>query len=247
MLAIWKREVQNYFLTPIGYVFMGIFLLVGGIFFFLYNIMSASSDLSTMFGNLSYLFMLAVPILTMKLLSEEKRNKSDQLLLTSPRSIWDIVLGKFLAACTVLLATMAITLIYALIIAVYSNDMIYGRSVNAGLIFSNYLGFFLLGCGYVAIGTLMSALTENQVSAAVLTMGVNMLLQMVESILPQLTLPDALSFLTTGFSWLSMYTRFYEFSAGVLSIANVIYFVSLCGIILFLAVRVIDKRRWSEG
>ena len=247
MLAIWKREVQNYFLTPIGYVFMGIFLLVGGIFFFLNNILSASADLSTMFGNLSYLFMLAVPILTMKLLSEEKRSKSDQLLLTSPRSIWDIVLGKFLAACTVLLATMAVTLLYVIVLYVYSNDMIYGTAVQAGLIISNYLGFFLLGCGYIAIGVLMSALTENQVSAAVLTLGVNMLLQMIESVLPQITLPGGLSFLNVGFSWLSMYTRYYEFAAGVLSIANVFYFVSLCGVILFLAVRVIDKRRWSEG
>ena len=246
MLAIWKREVQNYFLTPIGYVFMGIFLLVGGVFFFLYNIMYASSDLSTMFGNLSYLFMLAVPILTMKLLSEEKRSKSDQLLLTSPRSIWDIVLGKFTAACTVLLATMAVTLIYVIVIAVYSNDIMTGGA-KPGLIFSNYIGFFLLGCGYIAIGTLMSALTENQVSAAVLTLGVNMLLQLIETVLPQLTLPQGLSFLTTGFSWLSMYTRYYQFAAGVISIANVFYYVSLCGVILFLAVRVIDKRRWSEG
>lgn len=247
MLAIWKREVQNYFLTPIGYVFMGIFLLVGAVFFFMDNIMPRSADLSTMFGDLSYLFMLAVPILTMKLLSEERRSKSDQLLLTSPRSIWDIVLGKFLAACTVLLATMAVTLIDVIVIAVYSNDMVYGSSVNVGLIFSNYLGFFLLGCGYIAIGTLMSALTENQVSAAVLTLGVNLLLQIIESILPQLTLPAALSFLTAGFSWLSMYSRFLQFTAGVLSIANVFYYVSLCGVILFLAVRVIDKRRWSEG
>ncbi len=241
MLAIWKREVQNYFLTPIGYVFMGIFLLVGGVLFFIYNIMNGSSDLSTMFGNLSYLVMLVVPILTMKLLSEEKRNKSDQLLLTSPRSIWDIILGKFLAACSVLMATMFITLVYVLIICVYSTE------VRAGLIISNYLGFFLLGCAYIAIGTLMSALTENQVSAAVLTLGVNLLLQLIEAILPQLTLPGSLQFLNTAFSWLSMYTRFYEFSAGILSIANIVYYLSLCGVILFFAVRVIDKRRWSEG
>ena len=246
MLAIWKREVQNYFLTPIGYVFMGIFLLVGGFFFFRNNIMFQSSDLSTMFGNLSYLFMLAVPILTMKLLSEEKRSKTDQLLLTSPRSIWDIILGKFLAACTVLLATMAVTLLYVVVLAVYSND-IYTGGVHAGLIFSNYLGFFLLGCGYIAIGTLMSALTENQVSAAVLTLGVNMMLQMIESVLPQLSLPQGMGFLTTAFSWMSMYSRYAEFAAGIISIANVFYYVSLCGVILFLAVRVIDKRRWSEG
>ncbi len=241
MLAIWKREVQNYFLTPIGYVFMGIFLLVGGVLFFVSNIGNMSSDLSTMFGDLSYLVMLLVPILTMKLLSEEKRNKSDQLLLTSPRSIWDIILGKYFSACTVLLATMVITLVNVLIICVYSTE------VHAGLIISNYLGFFLLGCAYIAIGTLMSALTENQVSAAVLTLGVNLLLQLIESILPQITLPAGIDFLYGAFSWLSMYTRFYEFSAGILSIGNIVYYVSLCGVILFLAVRVIDKRRWSEG
>ena len=151
-----------------------------------------------------------------------------------------------MAACTVLLATVIITLVYVIVIAVYSND-IYTGGVHVGLIFSNYLGFFLLGCSYISIGTLMSALTENQVSAAVLTLGVNMLLQLIESILPQITLPDGLAFLTTGFSWLSLYTRYYEFAAGILSIANVFYFVSFCGIILFLAVRVIDKRRWSEG
>ena len=91
MLAIWKREMQNYFLTPIGYVFTGVFVLVGGFFFFLYNIAIASADMTAMFGNLVSLFMLLVPILTMKLLSEERRNKTDQLLLTSPRSIAGIV------------------------------------------------------------------------------------------------------------------------------------------------------------
>ena len=116
MLAIWKREVQNYFLTPIGYVFMGVFLLCGGVFFFLYNIASTSSDLTTLFGNMSYLFMLVMPILTMRLLSEEKRTKTDQLLLTSPCSISDIVVGKFLAAVTVLFTTMVFMLVYVIII-----------------------------------------------------------------------------------------------------------------------------------
>lgn len=239
MLAIWKREVQNYFLTPIGYVFMGIYLLVGGVFFFLYNIMSTSSDMSTLFGNMIYVFMLIMPILTMKLLAEEKRNKSDQLLLTSPRSIWDIVLGKFLAAATVLFISMVITLFYVVIISVYS------AKTYAGLIVSNYLGSFLLGCCYIAIGVLMSALTENQVSAAVATFGVNLLLQIFESVGPQLSSP--VPFINTVLSWLSLYTRYASFSAGILSVANIVYFVSFCGIILFLTVRVIDKRRWSEG
>jgi len=241
MLAIWKREVQNYFLTPIGYVFMGIFLLVSGVLFFLNNIMSYSASVSTVFGNMNWPLMLGIPILTMRLLSEEKRTKSDQLLLTSPRSIWDIVLGKFLAACTVLLATMVIALLHVLIVSVYSME------VHAGLIISNFLGTFLLGCCYVAVGVLMSTVTESQVSATVLALGANVMLWILESVAPQLALPSAISFLSTVFSWLSLYTKYHQFSAGVLSIANVVYYLSFCGIFLFLAVRVIDKRRWSEG
>ena len=241
MLAIWKREVQNYFLTPIGYVFMGVFLLCGGVFFFLSNIASSSSSLETLFGNMIYLFMLVMPILTMRLLSEEKRTKSDQLLLTSPLSITQIVVGKFLAAATVLFATMVVMLIYVVIICCYSTPY-------PGMIVSNYLGFFLVGCCYVSIGVLMSALTENQVSAAVLTFGANLLLQILESLSSSLTIPT-LGFinLNTVLSWMSLYKRYYDFTAGILSFANVLYYISFCFVILFLAVRVIDKRRWSEG
>ena len=241
MLAIWKREVQNYFLTPIGYVFMGVFLLCGGVFFFLSNIASSSSSLETLFGNMIYLFMLVMPILTMRLLSEEKRSKSDQLLLTSPLSISQIVVGKFLAAATVLFATMAVMLVYVVIICCYSTPY-------AGMIVSNYLGFFLLGCCYVSIGVLMSALTENQVSAAVLTFGANLLLQIFESLSSSITIPT-IGFinLNTVLSWMSLYKRYYDFTAGILSFSNVLYYVSFCFVILFLAVRVIDKRRWSEG
>ena len=248
MLAIWKREVQNYFLTPIGYVFMGIFLVIGGLFFYLSNVRAMSSDLTTLFGNLAYLLMLLVPILTMRLISEEKRSKSDQLLLTSPRSISDIVVGKFLAACTVLLATVAVTLIYIIVIVTYTPQSVFvPGGVHAGLIVSNYLGFFLLGCCYIAIGTLVSAMTESQVSAAVLTLGINFVLMLLEGYASQIVMPSALSFLNTVVSWLSLQRRLYDFMAGSLSVANVFYYLSFCGIFLFLAVRVIDKRRWSEG
>ena len=203
MLAIWKRELQNYYLTPIGYVFMGIFLLVGGIMFSLSNIYSASATLAGMLNNLNYIFMLIVPILTMKLLSEEKRSKTDQLLLTSPRSIWDIVLGKFLAACSVILISTAITMFYVIILAVYSN------ATYPALIATNYLGFLLLGFSYVAIGVLMSALTESQVSAAVLTIGVNLLLQILESVGSSVSIPG-FPLLNTVISWFSLYSRYFQ-------------------------------------
>lgn len=239
MLAVWKRELQAYFYTPIGYVFMGVFLLVGGYYFSFGNMNRGTSDLGTLFGNLTSLFMLLVPILTMRVLSEERKNKTDQLLLTSPVSIGAMVLGKFLAACSVLFITLLPTLFYVVVVSVYSTPY-------WGEIFTNYLGFFLMGCCYVAIGVLMSSLSENQVSAAVLTFAVNLFLQIFEYMGPTLTIPN-MSWLPKVFSWLSLYTRYYDFSAGMLSLANVMYFISFMGVVLFLTVRVIDKRRWSEG
>ena len=243
MGAIWKRELQNYFLTPIGYVFMGIFLLVGGVMFFLGNIMSMTPSAATLLGNLNYIFMLTVPILTMRLLSEEKRTKTDQLLITSPRSIRDIVLGKFLAAVCVVLITTCFTLLYILLLSRYTDRM-YPAAIAC-----NYLGFLLLCQCYVAIGLLMSAVTESQVSAAVLTLGVNVLLEILESVFSSsaFTLPGALSFLRPVLSWFSLYSRYNQFAAGRLSFANILYYLSFSGLMLFLAVRVIDRRRWSEG
>jgi len=247
MLAVWKREVQNYFLTPIGYVFMGVFLLGGGILFFLNNVLNEQANVIYLFGNLSFLCMILVPILTMRLMSEERRTKTDQLLLTSPATIPSIVIGKFLSACTVLLVTMFIASFYVVVIASYTFTSPYAASgATYGAIVTNYLGFFLMCCSYIAIGTLMSTLTESQVSAAVLTFGTILLLQILEGVLPNLSVPY-MPFLPALFSWLSLEARYTTFTAGMLSLADVIYFVSFCGILLFLAVRVIDKRRWSEG
>ena len=243
MGAIWKREMQNYYLTSIGYVFMGIFLLVGGVMFFLGNIMSMTPSVATLLGNLNYIFMLTVPILTMRLLSEEKRTKTDQLLLTSPRSLWDIVLGKYLAASTVVALTTSCTLAYVFILSRYTNQL-YPAAIAC-----NYLGFLLLCLSYVAIGVLMSALTESQVSAAVLTLGVNVLLEVLESVFSSeaFTLPGTLSFLRPVLSWFRLYSRYNQFAAGRLSFANVLYYLSFSGLMLFLTVRVLDRRRWSEG
>ncbi len=248
MFAVWKREFQNYFLTPIGYVFMAVFLLMAGIFFYRGNLMTSSADMTGMFSNLCYIFMLMVPILTMRLLSEERRNKTDQLLITSPVSIHSMVIGKFLAALSVLLITVFLTLVYSVVIVKYSMSGTFGvaEGDSVGLVITRYVGFIALCSCYIAIGVLMSALTENQVSAAVLTLGVNILLQILEALAPQITIPY-LSFIGTMLSWLSLYSRYTTFSAGMFSIADLVYFISVAGVMLFLTVRVIDKRRWSEG
>ncbi|MCL1808551.1 MAG: ABC transporter permease [Clostridiales bacterium] len=253
MLAIWKREVQNYFYTPIGYAFLGIFLLAGGILFSLTSVLSSmpQANVVSLFDNLSFLFMILVPMLTMRLLSEERRNKTDQLLLTSPLTIRSIVVGKFLAAITMLLAAMLIATFYVVVIAQYTVTSIFSpQGATYGAIITNYVGFFLFCACYIAIGVLISAMTENQVAAAFITSGAILVLQLLElALLPNFanSANPFLSFLFAIFSWLSFYARYSTFTAGMLSLADVLYYISFCGIMLFLAIRIIDRRRWSGG
>ena len=152
MLAVFKRELQSYFYSAIGYVFMGCFLVIAGIFFAFGNVLSASSSVGTLFSNVSFIFILIVPILTMRLMSDERRSKSDQLLLTSPLSLWSIVCGKFLAACAVFFLTLVCTGLYVIILSAYGN-------VSAIEVFVNYLGFFLMGylLGHYSPGRRMRA------------------------------------------------------------------------------------------
>ena len=181
-----------------------------------------------------------VPVLTMRLMSEERRNKTDQLLITSPMSITSMVVGKFLAAASVLLITLVITFIYPTIVAVY------GR-LTMGTLFTNYLGFFLLGCVYIAIGLLMSTLCENQVTAAVITLVVNIMLQVLEYVPSMLSSGSYFSFIGSLFGWLSLNSRNSDFAVGLLSFSNILYFISFVAVVLFLSVRVVERRRWSEG
>ena len=120
MKAVLHREIEQFFLTPIGYVFIGIFSLMSGLFFTVFNMKSSTSDLDTLFGNLIYLFMIILPLLTMRLISEEKRNKTDQLLLTSPLSINKIIIGKYFAALFVFAIALILTAPFIVIIAVYA-------------------------------------------------------------------------------------------------------------------------------
>jgi len=235
MLAVLKRELDSYY-----YVFMGCFLLIAGIFFTFGNIMSASSSVGTLFSNITFIFILIVPILTMKLMSDERKSKTDQLLLTSPLSLWSIVLGKFFAACTVFLLTLVCTGVYVIILSAYGN-------VSGMEVFVNYLGFFLMGCCLISVGLFMSTLSENQVASAISTFGVILFLYLLDSIISSMSSVTMLSWLCTALKWVSLFARFTDFSSGILSLTGVIYMISFAGIFLLLTVYTIEKRRWSEG
>ncbi len=165
MWAIIKKEVKSYFLSPIAYVFIGLFLLVCSGCFYLYIFMSNGyADFEYMFGNIISMFvlMIIVSVLTMRMFAEERRNGTEQLLYTSPRSITSIVLGKFIAACIVMLVCELLTLGYLGIISYFGKP-------DIGMAIISIVGVFLLTITYIAYGMFISSITENQIIAAVLT------------------------------------------------------------------------------
>jgi len=175
MLAIFKREIRSYFLTPIGYIFMGFFLLLTGIFYFFGNIFSQSSHYTGFLGSVLLIFLFAIPLLTMRLFSEERKQKTDQLLLTSPVSIAGIVCGKYLAALAVFCGTLLVTVLYAVVIAVY-GDLEIWETVGS------YIGFIFLGAAYIAVGLFISSATENQLSAGLITFFTLMIIWLIDPI-----------------------------------------------------------------
>ena len=175
MSAILRRELHHYFRTPLGYIFMGLFLLVTGFFFAFGNISQGSPDFNAFLSSVLIVYLFAIPLLTMRLLSEERNQRTEQLLLTSPVRLLDIVAGKFLAAFVVFLITLAVTALYAIIIAVH-GDLAAWETLGA------YIGFILLGAAFIAVGLFVSALTENQITAAFFTFFVLLLIWLIDPI-----------------------------------------------------------------
>ena len=162
MLAIYKRELKSYLTSMVGYLFMFFVLLIAGIYFSAYQLSAAYPKFEYTLNAMTFVFLIAVPILTMRVLAEERKQKTDQLLLTSPVSVSGIVMGKYLALVTIYAIPIAVLATYPLIMSKFGT-------VAFGSAYTALLGFFLLGSANIAIGVFVSAITESQVIAAVLT------------------------------------------------------------------------------
>ena len=233
MLAIWKRELQSYFYTPVGYVFMGVFLSLSGLFFYMLVLDARSSDVLTFLGQISYVWMLLSPVLTMRLLAEERQKRTDQLLFTSPVSLPGVVLGKYLAAVTVMACTVLFTLVYVLVVALYG-------AVYPGELMVGYLGFILQGSAFLALDLYLSGCASNQVTAAVTAFGVNFALWLMDLLaggVTQIWLQEALSFF-------SLYARYNPFLMGQLSFASIAFYLAFIAAFLALTVHRLDSRRY---
>lgn len=234
MFAIYKRDMRSYFVTPIGYVFLAIFYAIAGYYFFGYQLYGGNADFSYLFDALFSMVIFLSPLLTMKMFSEEKRHKTDQGLMTAPVSLTGIVAGKYLAALSIFMLALAITLLYLGIVAVKVP-------VELAVFLGHFIGMFLLGGALCAIGMFVSVLTESQVIAAVGTIGFGIFFTMVDSVGVMLGTP----LIEKVCNYLSFYTHYQDFTTGLLNIADVVFFVSIAALFIFLTVRVLDKRRWS--
>ncbi len=234
MKAIFKKEFDSYFLSPLGYIFVGIFMLMASWFFVERVILVGEASMANVFSDINFVYLFLAALLTMRLISEEKNKKTDQLLLSAPVSIPHIVLGKYFAALAVFGLTMLMSVIYPIILFSYANPSI-------SEIISSYAGFILLWSSFIAIGLFISSLTESQMIAGVLTFAVLIAVNYAQSI--QLFTDNPV--VVAIFNAISLFSHYDSFQTGVLSLKEVVYYISVSGAFIFLTVRVMDRRKVS--
>ncbi|MBQ9131342.1 MAG: ABC transporter [Clostridia bacterium] len=256
MLAIYRKEMRSYFINPIGYIYLGIFLVFSALLCCYTTIVSGSYSTSTYFTYLILAFMILIPILTMRLFAEERKLRTEQLLLTAPVSITGMVLGKYFAALTLFVSGVLLSCVNFIPLYVIASAERAGTDYSlthigpvTAEIVGGVLAVILLGAALIAVGTLISALTENQLSAAVVTIGV----------IAAMVLLNVFNLLTDGdgqpligsyavravIDWFSVLSRYTPFTSGIFDYAALLYYASLAFVFLFLTVRVYEKRRWG--
>lgn len=287
MTAVFKKELRGLLTSMIGYVFIAFLLVVSGIYTTAYHLQGAYPMFAYTLDGVLFVFLIGVPILTMRILAEERHQKTDQLLFTAPVSVTQVVLGKYLALAAVFLIPVFVLSFYPLILSQFGT-IYYPETYTA------ILGFFLLGCSFLAIGLYISSVTESQVIAAVLTFLILFLcyvIQGIESFFPEtadgsfymLAVAAAVLaisvYLMIGNGLISIITavaaegtllalyminssifegliqnildvfdltgHFNNFASGMLNVADLVYYLSVIGVFLFLTVQSIQKRRWS--
>ncbi|MCQ2408324.1 MAG: ABC transporter permease [Oscillospiraceae bacterium] len=234
MGAIFRREIGAYFTSSVAYIFLAVFWIFSGFFFFQSCLSLATTDMSALFQSMFLICIFVIPLLTMRSFSEEKKQKTEQGLLTAPVSLGEIVFGKYFAALVLYTIALVMPLIYALILSFFGT-------VEWGIVFANFLAMFLLGAAFIAVGTLISALTENQIAAAVLSFVALMALYMIDVINSYISI----SFINSILEKLSFYRRYYAITCGLFNVSTIVFYISVAVIFNYFTIRVFERRRWS--
>jgi ABC-2 type transport system permease protein len=238
MRNVWtiaRRELYAYFSSPIAYITMAAVLAVMGLLFWLFLVFTQEATMSLMLGG-GWIFLILIlftAVVTMRLLAEEQRSGTIELVLTAPVRDWEMILGKYLASL-ILFLIMTLISCYQPLILIQLGDP------DLGTMASSYLGYFLLGAALLAIGTLASSLTRNQVVAAILTIAIAIGLWLVE--FAGMRSPG--TFVGESLSKLAIFNHYFDFIEGIIDTQHVVYYLSMAAASLFLATRVVETRRW---
>ena len=224
MWAVFKKEFKSYFLSPIGYVVIGIFLFVFSVFFYLTTVQYGTVDLGGLYYYTAlYGLMIIVPILTMRMFAEERKTGTEQLILTSPISMIDVVFGKLLAAMAVIVITLLISFMYFFIVSYFGTP-------NITVLLVNMLGFILVSAAALSIGMFASSITENQIIAGIIT---------IAFLIMSLFMQD----LNSIFANLSVMNFYQKFPTGVISLSEIIGLVSFTGMFTAFTIIVMQRRK----
>lgn len=234
MKAVLKRELYSYFNSPIAYIFIALVMASSGLYFFASCLFANSSDLSYVFTDLFGIMLILVPLLTMKIWSEEKKYKTDQALLTSPSTLFSITMGKYLAALVIYAISVFVFIVYEVIIACFVMP-------DIAVFMGNFIGVLLLGAALVSIGMFISALTESLVIAAIGAFAINMVLMLMDSVSGMFSN----SVVSSVIKAISFNSHYKSFTTGILNMVDILFYLSVAAIFVFLTVRVFEKRRWG--
>jgi ABC-2 type transport system permease protein len=260
--SIWKREVRYYFSQPAAYVMIAVFLIIADLaFLFIFNYYTTQSAsmgkfsaslpydftpnwiIKAVFDFLGTVILIMLPFVTMRLVAEEKRQRTDELLYTSPIRIADVIGGKFLAALTLLSAMLILTVYLPLLVSKYGE-------LNWTQVFTGYIGLFLMGAGFIAIGLFISSMTESQVVAGLVTFGILLGLWLISGMgeivgrLLDVIAPSLSMGIEGGLKYLSLNDHLNPFLDGILDTRDLIFYASAVLLGLFLSHRVIESSRW---
>jgi ABC-2 type transport system permease protein len=232
MWALCRKELQLYLFVPTSYIAFAIYFLVCGLFFGLYFLDSLSMDVRPIIGNTTFIYLFIIPLLTMRLVSEELRQGTDELLLTSPASITEIIIGKYLAALIIQGALVIGSLVYPLIMSAFGT-------LDQPILWLSYLSMFLLGAALMAVGLFASTLSANQMVAGVLAFSLMLFLWMIDFL--------GGSSQTSGKDWIAQFSimgRTSNLLKGVLDLTDVFFYVSFILVFILLSIQLLDRKRW---
>ena len=232
MTALWKKELKGYFLSPLGYIFIAVFMFINAVLFVNGSLAYGIANTKVLYSNINIIFLFLISVLTMRIIAGERKQKTEGLLITSPTTVFEVVIGKFFAAVSVFLAALALSMVFPATLCML------GAHISRELI-GGYIGLILLWCLMISIGMFISSLTERQMISATITFAVLMIIYFFDTIISGIHNDEIVAILNK----LSVFRRYNEIVSGVFNIENAVFFISLTIIFLILTVFVTDKKR----